>query len=84
MAQQATQDVVLGAITRQRCEQIRVTVRRRHGHRVLDLRVFVQTDLGEWVPTQRGVSLSEKDWKELRTILAKLKGGQAGVDKTPT
>jgi hypothetical protein len=73
-------DQVLGTVTRQRREEIRVSVRRAHGKKMLDIRVFVETELGEMIPTPRGVSLTEEDWKELRQVLAQLKSGHAGAD----
>jgi hypothetical protein len=68
----AAQDELLGAVDRVRQEQVRVSVRRFQGKRVLDLRIWVQDDLGKWIPTGRGVALGPEDWKELRTILGKL------------
>jgi hypothetical protein len=72
-------DQVLGSEGRQRREEIRVSVRRAHGRKMLDIRVFVETELGEMIPTPRGVSLTEEDWKSLRQVLAQLTGGRAGA-----
>ena len=68
----AVQDELLGAVDRVRQEQVRVSIRKFQGKRVLDLRIWVQDDLGKWIPTGRGVALGPEDWKELRTILGKL------------
>src|SRR5688572_17036362 len=80
MAKGTTQDTVFGTVVRQRREELRVSVRRANGRKILDIRVFVEDDLGRMIPTARGVSLSEHDWKELRQVLAQLTGGRTGAD----
>jgi hypothetical protein len=67
-------DQLLGTVPRQRQEQIRVSVLQLNGKRVLDLRVFVENDLGQWIPTARGVALGPEDWAQLERILRKLSG----------
>ena len=49
----AVQDELLGAVDRVRPEQVRVSIRQFQGKRVLDLRIWVQDDLGKWIPTGR-------------------------------
>jgi len=73
-------DQVLGPVGRQRREDIRVSVRRAHGRKMLDSRVFIENELGQLIPTPRGVSLIEEDWKDLRQVLAQLTSGRAGAD----
>lgn len=69
----AGQDTVIGTVSRTRREELRVSVRRANGKRILDIRVFVENDLGTMIPTARGVSLSSEHWIQLRGILQRLK-----------
>jgi hypothetical protein len=72
------EDVVIGAVSRVREEQVRVSMRRSQGRKVLDLRIWVQDDLGKWIPTGRGMSLGPKDWIKLKEILGKLRSEKVG------
>jgi hypothetical protein len=79
MAKPAVQDQVIGTVIRERREELRVSVRRLNGKQMLDIRVFIENELGQMIPTSRGVSLSEKDWVQLRGILQRLKSGGQDV-----
>jgi Transcriptional Coactivator p15 (PC4) len=52
-------------------EQVRVTVRKVGGRKYLDLRVWIRRH-GEWLPTNRGFSLNQQQWAELKIVLARL------------
>jgi Transcriptional Coactivator p15 (PC4) len=87
MAKAAAQDVVIGAVERtKRREEIRVSVRHGQHGKVLDLRIWIEDPIsGKMIPTPRGMALNPSEWTQLKAVLGKLKkGGQAGVDKTPT
>jgi Transcriptional Coactivator p15 (PC4) len=89
MARPAVQDTVIGAVVRQRREEIRVSVRQSKGVKWLDIRVYYEADEGSMQPSQRGVSLSPNEWRQLRQVLQKLrreKDGQAdaGTSAQPT
>jgi Transcriptional Coactivator p15 (PC4) len=71
-ARQATKDEVIGAVSRMKREEIRVSVRRSAGMKWLDLRIYYEDETGAMRPSQRGVSISPKDWVKLREILGKL------------
>jgi hypothetical protein len=82
-ARAAPQDTLIGSVSRQRREEIRVSVRQVQGVRWLDLRIFYESETGEMKPSQRGVSLSPNEWKELRSVLQKLhreKEGRPSAD----
>jgi Transcriptional Coactivator p15 (PC4) len=68
----APQDTLIGSVSRQRREEIRVSVRRSAGLKWLDLRIYYEDETGTMRPSQRGVSISPKDWVKLREILGKL------------
>ena len=84
MAKSAAQDQLIGAVSRSRREELRVSVRRANGKRILDIRVFVENDLGTMIPTARGVSLSSDQWIQLRGILQRLKQDGRVGDGAPT
>jgi hypothetical protein len=73
MGRLAVKDQLAGLVARQRQEQIRVNVRRAGGQRILDIRVFVEDDLGRWIPTGRGVALKPAEYQQLREVLDSLK-----------
>jgi Transcriptional Coactivator p15 (PC4) len=78
MAKPAAQDTVIGAVVRQRREELRVSVRQSNGVKWLDIRVYYEADDGVMRPSQRGVSLSPKEYTELRKVLEKLRREKAG------
>jgi hypothetical protein len=85
MARAAVQDTVIGAVVRQRREELRVSVRQANGVKWLDIRVYYEAEDGSMRPSPRGVSLSPTEWKELRAVLQRLhqeKAGQPGA-RTP-
>ena len=84
MAKSAAQDQLIGAVSRSRREELRVSVRRANGKRILDIRVFIENDLGTMIPTARGVSLSSDQWIQLRGILQRLKQDGRVGDGAPT
>lgn len=73
MGRLAVKDHLAGIVARQRHEQIRVNVRHAGGQRILDIRVFVQDDLGRWIPTGCGVALKPSEYQQLREVLDGLK-----------
>jgi hypothetical protein len=73
MGRLAVQDHLAGIVARQRQEQIRVNVRHAGGQRILDMRVFIEDDLGRWIPTGRGVALKPSEYQQLREVLDSLK-----------
>jgi hypothetical protein len=78
-------DTIIGTVSRQRNEEIRVSIRRSQGKKVLDIRIWVQDDLGKMIPTGRGVSLSRHDWTKLRQVLEKLVRERVGqADASPS
>jgi len=76
----APQDTLIGTVSRQRREEIRVSIRQAQGVKWLDLRVYYEDETGAMRPSQRGVSLSSAEWKSLREILGKLKSGRSDAD----
>jgi hypothetical protein len=72
MAKAATQDTVIGALGRTKREELRVTLRKSNGVTWLDLRIYYQSESGQMLPSQRGISVSGKELQQLRTILQKL------------
>jgi Transcriptional Coactivator p15 (PC4) len=72
----AVQDQLIGTVARQKREEIRVTVRKVGNTRWLDLRIYYEAETGDMRPSQRGVSLSPKEWIGLRKILQQLKDGK--------
>jgi hypothetical protein len=73
MAKAAVQETVIGAVIRQRREELRVSVRHANSRKMLDIRVWVEDELGRMIPTGRGVSLSPTEYTELRKVLATLR-----------
>jgi hypothetical protein len=65
-------DTVIGAFQRQRVEQVRVSVRKINGVKVLDMRVYYQDEGGAWKPSPRGFTLTRQEWPKLRDCLVKL------------
>jgi hypothetical protein len=80
MGRLAVQDHLAGLVARQRQEQIRVNVRHAGGQRILDIRVFVENDLGQWIPTGRGVALKPAEYQQLRKVLDSLKDQKGGAN----
>jgi hypothetical protein len=78
MAKAAGPDRLIGAVSRQKREEIRVTVRNVGGTKWLDLRIYYESETGEMKPSQRGISLSPNEWKQLRQVLQTLHAEKAG------
>jgi hypothetical protein len=78
MAKRAVQDTVIGTVVRQRREELRVAVRQSNGVKWLDIRVYYEAEDGVMRPSQRGVSLSPKEYTELRQVLQKLRREKDG------
>jgi Transcriptional Coactivator p15 (PC4) len=74
----AGQDTVIGRVVRQRREEVRVTVRRANGRKLLDVRIWIENELGQLIPTPRGVSLRPAEWTTLRQVLDGLKNRKGG------
>jgi hypothetical protein len=83
-ARAAPQDTLIGSVSRQRREEIRVSVRQVKGVKWLDLRIFYEDETGTMRPSQRGVSLSPQEWKNLREILGKLHREKEGRPSAAT
>jgi|SRR5215475_10356622 len=71
-------DVLVGAVVRQRKEEIRATIRTVGTTRWLDLRIFFEDETGTMRPSQRGLSLSPSEWSQLKEILQRLKSERDG------
>jgi Transcriptional Coactivator p15 (PC4) len=84
MAKSAASEQVIGAVERTRREELRVSIRRANGKRILDIRVFVQDEFGKMIPTARGVLLSSDQWKQLREILMRLNQERGGAGDART
>ena len=80
MARAVVHDQLLGIVSRITREEIRVSVRTVGTVKWLDLRIWYQSDTGEMKPSQRGMSLSPKEWAQLKQSLARLKAQHGGVD----
>jgi hypothetical protein len=72
MAKPAASEQLIGAVERTRREELRVSIRRANGKRVLDIRTYIEDELGKMIPTARGVSLSSEQCIQLREILMRL------------
>jgi Transcriptional Coactivator p15 (PC4) len=85
MAKAAVRDELIGTVPRTKREELRVSVRQANGVKWLDIRIYYEAEDGSLRPSQRGVSLSPTEWKELRKVLMKLrqeKAGQPGAANT--
>ncbi|MDQ3831241.1 MAG: transcriptional coactivator p15/PC4 family protein [Candidatus Tectomicrobia bacterium] len=74
------EDTVVGAFTRQRQEQLRVSLQQLNGVKVLDFRIYYQDEGGAWRPSPRGFSLTKAEWPQLREVLVKLSKALKGDD----
>jgi hypothetical protein len=80
MGRLAVQDQFIGAVSRMRQEQIRISLRTSSDQKILDIRVYVENDLGQWIPTPRGVSLRPAEYKRLKEVLDGLKEKKGGAN----
>ena len=54
-----TENFVVGKVQKNSQEEIRVTLQHYKGTDVIDLRTYWQNNEGEWIPTRKGISLTE-------------------------
>ncbi len=64
-------------IRRRDHEEVRVVLNEYHGQQWLDIRLYFQTEDGEWRPTRKGVSLRLDKLPELLSGLERLAEGAA-------
>lgn len=55
-------------------EQVRLSISRYRGRDYADIRVWVENDAGERIPTKKGLTLDPEVWPQLMAGLRKLEG----------
>jgi hypothetical protein len=61
--------IVIGELSKNSAERIRVSTNSYKGHRFLDIRVHVKGDSGDWIPTKKGVTIPPDKVGELEKLL---------------
>jgi hypothetical protein len=61
--------MVIGEIQKNSTENIRVSTESYKGYEFVDIRVYVMNDIGEWIPTKKGVTIAPEKVEELVKFL---------------
>jgi hypothetical protein len=54
-------------------EEVRASLSTYHGYRLADLRVFVEDEAGNWIPTRKGLAVRVEDLPALRDAIDALR-----------
>jgi hypothetical protein len=61
--------MMIGEISKNSTEKIRVTISEYKGYTFLDVRVYYEDDQGEWKPTKKGITVSNENVEPLIKLL---------------
>jgi hypothetical protein len=61
--------MLIGEISKNSIEKIRVTLSEYKGYTFLDVRIYVEDDTGEWIPTKKGIAISKDNLEPLIKLL---------------
>jgi hypothetical protein len=61
--------MLVGEITKNSNEKIRVNLAEYRGYKFIDIRVYFEDDNGEWKPTKKGVTVSKDNVDTLVNLL---------------
>lgn len=67
---------LIGEIPRNAVEKLQVAVSHYKGSTFLDVRVYFESDGGEWKPTKKGITLKKDD---IALLIELLKKGEQGL-----
>jgi hypothetical protein len=61
--------MLIGEISKNSTERIRVSISEYRGYTFLDVRVYYEDDSGEWRPTKKGITVSKDNIESLIKLL---------------
>jgi hypothetical protein len=63
-------DSLIGAISQNEMEELRIHLKKSKGREVVDIRVWASLKAGgEKIPTGKGVSIDRRQWEEFKNML---------------
>jgi len=66
--------MLIGEIQKNSIEKIRVILSEYKGYKFIDIRVYVEDDKGEWIPTKKGIAVPPDKVDEIVSLLKEAKG----------